>query len=139
MTDPASGAALVFDRTKLAVLTALIGEAKAAAVVRQFKEELLGCLAAIEANAPHRAEHAHKLAGVAGMLGFADIEEKSQRFMEALEQSPENVHGSADALLQAARRAEQELTTLTEGQLQSGVPHLPRLPAPVTLSARSFG
>ena len=106
----------VLDRTKLTGLRELIGEAKCNAAIQRFKGELFACLAAIEGNAPERAVHAHNLAGVAGLLGFDDLEEESRRFLAALHQNPDNaddVRTSAESLLQAAQRVEAELDAIS--------------------------
>jgi hypothetical protein len=106
----------VLDRTKLAGLKELIGEAKCAAAIQRFKGELFACLAAVEGNAPERAVHAHNLAGVAGLLGFDDLEDESRRFLAALhqaaDQNVEDVRASTESLLQAAQRVELELDTI---------------------------
>jgi hypothetical protein len=105
----------VLDRAKLTGLKELIGEAKCAAAVQRFKGELFACLAAVDGNAPERAVHAHNLAGVAGLLGFDDLEDESRRFLAALHQNPDNaddVRQSAESLLQAAQRVELELDTI---------------------------
>lgn len=103
----------VLDRTKFAGLKELIGEAKYAAALQRFKGELLACLAAIESNSPERAAHAHNLAGVAGLLGFDDLEAKSQRFLTALHQNVEDVGPSTESLLQAARCVESEIGSIS--------------------------
>ena len=103
---------LILDRAKLAGLKDLIGEAKCAAAIQRFKGELFACLAAVEGNAPERAVHAHNLAGVAGLLGFDDLEDESRRFLAALHENNEDVRTSAESLLQAAQRVELELDTL---------------------------
>jgi HPt (histidine-containing phosphotransfer) domain-containing protein len=94
----------------------LIGEAKCAAAIQRFKGELFACLAAVEGNAPERAVHAHNLAGVAGLLGFDDLEDESRRFLAALhqaaDQNVEDVRASTESLLQAAQRVELELDTI---------------------------
>jgi hypothetical protein len=102
----------VLDRAKLAGLKELIGEAKCAAAIQRFKGELFACLAAVEGNAPERAVHAHNLAGVAGLLGFDDLENESRRFLAALHKNREDVRTSAESLLQAAQRVELELDTI---------------------------
>ena len=102
----------ILDRAKLAGLKDLIGEAKCAAAIQRFKGELFACLAAVEGNAPERAVHAHNLAGVAGLLGFDDLEDESRRFLAALHEDNEDVRTSAESLLQAAQRVELELDTL---------------------------
>jgi hypothetical protein len=105
----------VLDRTKLTGLRELIGEAKCNAAIQRFKGELLACLAAVEGNAPERAVYAHNIAGVAGLLGFDDLEDESRRFLAALNQNPDNaddVRQSAESLLQAAQRVELELDTI---------------------------
>jgi hypothetical protein len=102
----------VLDRAKLAGLKKLIGEAKCAAAIQRFKGELFACLAAVEGNAPERAVHAHNLAGVAGLLGFGDLENESRRFLAALHENNEDVRTSAKSLLQAAQRVELELDTI---------------------------
>ena len=102
----------VLDRAKLAGLKELIGEAKCAAAIQRFKGELFACLAAVEGHGPERAVHAHNLAGVAGLLGFDDLEDESRRFLAALHENNEDVRTSAESLLQAAQRVELELDTL---------------------------
>lgn len=104
----------VRDPTKLAGLKEMIGEAKCNAAIQRFKGELFACLAAVEANAPERAAHAHNLAGVAGLLGFYDLEHESRRFLAALHQNSGDVRSSAEALLQEARRVEAELNAMTD-------------------------
>lgn len=105
----------VIDRTKLAGLKELIGEAKCAAAIQRFKGELFACLAAIEGNAPERAVHAHNLAGVASLLGFDDLEKESRRFLTALHQNADadRVRTSAESLFQAAQRVEAELDEMS--------------------------
>ena len=103
----------VLDRTKLTGLRELIGEAKCSAAIQRFKGELFACLAAIEGNAPERAVHAHNLAGVAGLLGFEDLEKESRHFLAALHKNADDdVRASAESLLQAAQRVEAELDTI---------------------------
>jgi len=99
----------VLDPSKLADLKALIGEAKCEAALQRFREELHACLSAIEAHAPDQAEHAHRLAGVAGLLGFEDLEEKSRRFLSAAQENSDDAGPCTESLLQAARRAEEHL------------------------------
>lgn len=103
---------LVLNRAKLAGLKEMIGEAKCAAAIQRFKGELFACLAAVEGNTPERAVHAHNLAGVAGLLGFDDLENESRRFLAALHENKEDVRTSAESLLQAAQRVERELDTI---------------------------
>ena len=103
----------VLDRVKLAGLKELIGEAKCAAAIQRFKGELFACLAAVEGNAPERAVHAHNLAGVAGLLGFDDLEDESRRFLAALHENKEDVRTAAELLLQAAQRVELELDAIS--------------------------
>ena len=76
------------------------------------KGSFLPALAAVEGNAPERAVHAHNLAGVAGLLGFDDLEDESRRFLAALHENKEDVRTSAESLLQAAQRVELELDTI---------------------------
>ncbi len=102
----------VLDRAKLAGLKELIGEAKCVAAIQRFKGELFACLAAVEGNSPERAVHAHNLAGVAGLLGFDDLEDESRRFLTALHENSEDVRTSTQSLLQAAQRVELELDTI---------------------------
>jgi len=103
----------VLDRTKLTGLKELIGEAKCEAAIQRFKGELFACMAAIEGNAPERAVHAHNLAGVAALLGFEDLEDKSRRFLVALHENKEDVRPSAESLLVAAQNVERELDTIS--------------------------
>jgi len=103
----------VLDRTKLTGLRELIGEAKCDAAIQRFKGELFACLEAIESSAPERAVHAHNLAGVAGLLGFDDLEKESRRFLAALHQDSDEVRASADSLLQAAQRVQAELDAIS--------------------------
>jgi hypothetical protein len=77
----------VLDRTKLAALKELVGEAQCAAAPQRFNAELIACLAAIEANAPDSAEHAHNFAGVADLLGFNDLANESRRYIGAYVES----------------------------------------------------
>lgn len=102
----------VLDRTKLTGLRELIGETKCNAAIQRFKGELFACLAAIERAAPERAVHAHNLAGVAALLGFEDLEDKSRRFLTALHENSDDTRPSAESLLQAAQRVERELDRL---------------------------
>jgi HPt (histidine-containing phosphotransfer) domain-containing protein len=102
----------VLDRAKLAGLRELIGEAKCAAAIQRFKGEFFACLAAVEGNAPERAVHAHNLAGVAGLLGFDDLEDESRRFLAALHENNEDIRTSTESLLQAVKRVERELDTI---------------------------
>jgi hypothetical protein len=99
----------VLDRTKLAALKELIGEDKCAAAMQRFNGELIACLAAIEANAPDSAEHAHNLAGVADLLGFNDLANESRRYIAAVHRGKEDVGPFSRSLLQAGRWAEREL------------------------------
>jgi hypothetical protein len=103
----------VLDRTKLTGLRELIGDAKCHAAIQRFKGELFACLAAIESNAPERAVHAHNLAGVAGLLGFDDLEKEGRRFLAALHQDPDEIRASAESLLQAAQRVQTELDAIS--------------------------
>ena len=103
----------VLDRTKLTGLRELIGEAKCKAAIQKFKGELFACVQAIDSNAPERAVHAHNLAGVAGLLGFDDLENESRRFLTALHQDSDEVRASADSLLQAAQRVNAELDAIS--------------------------
>lgn len=103
----------VLARTKLTGLRELIGEAKCNAAVQRFKGELFACVAAVEGNAPERAIHAHNLAGVAGLLGFEDLEKESRHFLAALDKNADEVRKSAESLLQAARRVEAELDAIS--------------------------
>jgi len=103
----------VLDRTKLTGLKELIGEAKCHAAIQRFKAELFACLASIEGNAPERAVHAHNLAGVAALLGFEDLEDKSRRFLVALHENKEDVRPSAESLLVAAQNVERELDRIS--------------------------
>lgn len=96
----------VLDREKLDGLRALIGEAKCNAAIDRFKGELHDCLSAIAAEDPESAEYAHRLAGVAGLLGFDDLEEHSRRFLAAVHQGTDDIPSCAEALMEAARRAE---------------------------------
>ena len=96
----------VLDREKLDGLRALIGEAKCEAAIARFKDELHDCLSAIATEDPESAEYAHRLAGVAGLLGFDDLEEHSRRFLAAANQDTDDVASCAKALMDAARRAE---------------------------------
>lgn len=102
----------VLDRAKLSGLREVIGEAKCAAAIQRFKGELFACLLAVEGSAPERAVHAHNLAGVAGLLGFVDLENESRRFLAALHENEDDVRASAESLLQAAQRVERELDTI---------------------------
>jgi hypothetical protein len=103
----------VLDRAKLTGLKELIGEAKCEAAVQRFKGELFACVAAIEGNAPERAIHAHNLAGVAALLGFEDLEDKSRRFLVALHENSEEVRTSAESLLVAVQEVKRELDTIS--------------------------
>ena len=102
----------VLDRTNLIGLRELIGEAKCSAAIQRFKGELFACLAAVEGNAPECAVHAHNLAGVAALLGFYDLEEKSRRYLAALHENKEDIRAAAESLLQAAQRVELELDAI---------------------------
>jgi len=99
----------VLDHGKLSGLQAIIGKEKCEAALERFKEELHTCLSAIEAEAPDRAESAHRLAGVAGLLGFEDLEEQSRKFLAAVHQDAGDIASSTDALVRAAQRAKGEL------------------------------
>jgi len=103
----------VLDRAKLTGLKELIGEAQCEAAIQRFKGELFACMAAIEGNAPERAIHAHNLAGVAALLGFEDLEDKSSRFLVALHENREEVRTSAESLLVAAQEVKRELDTIS--------------------------
>lgn len=103
----------VLDRTKLTGLRELIGDAKCNSAIQRFKGELFACLAAIESNAPERAVHAHNLAGVAGLLGFDDLEVESRQFLAALHQNTDDIRASAESFLQAAQRVEAELDAIS--------------------------
>ena len=70
-------------------------------------------MAAIEGNAPERAIHAHNLAGVAALLGFEDLEDKSRRFLVALHENSEEVRTSAESLLVAVQEVKRELDTIS--------------------------
>jgi hypothetical protein len=70
-------------------------------------------MAAIEGNAPERAIHAHNLAGVAALLGFEDLEDKSRRFLVALHENREEVRTSAESLLVAVQEVKRELDTIS--------------------------
>jgi HPt (histidine-containing phosphotransfer) domain-containing protein len=99
----------VLDRTKLQGLKAVLGEEKCDAALKRFQDELGTCLSAIEAGTPESAESAHRLAGVAGLLGFDDLEDHSRRFLAAVHQERGDIASSTDALVEAAHRAEAEL------------------------------
>lgn len=101
----------VLDHAKLEGLKALLGKEKSDAALKSFHEELHTCLSAIETGAPERAESAHRLAGVAGLLGFDDLEEHSRKFLAAVDQEPGEAASLADALVEAARRAQAELVS----------------------------
>ena len=103
----------VLDRTKLTGLRELIGDAKCNSAIQRFKGELFACLAAIESNAPERAVHAHNLAGVAGLLGFDDLEVESRQFLAALHQNTDDIRASAESFLRAAQRVEAELDAIS--------------------------
>lgn len=111
----------VLDRTKLTGLRELIGDAKCNSAIQRFKGELFACLAAIESNAPERAVHAHNLAGVAGLLGFEDLEVESRQFLAALhqnkddirDQNKDDIRASAESFLRAAQRVEAELDAIS--------------------------
>lgn len=104
----------VRDPTKLSGLKEMIGEAKCNAAIQRFRGELFACLASLDGNAPERAVHAHNLAGVAGLLGFDDLEHESRRFLAALHKNAGDVRSSAESLLQAAQRVEAELDAMTD-------------------------
>ena len=99
----------ILDHTKLQGLEAIIGKEKCEAALGRFQEELRSCLTAIEAGRPERAESAHRLAGVAGLLGFDDLEERSRHFLAAVHQKTDNIASSTEALVKAAHRAEEVL------------------------------
>lgn len=99
----------VLDHSKLQGLEEIIGKDKCEAALRRFQEELRSCLSAIEAGRPEREESAHRLAGVAGLLGFDDLEDHSRRFMVAVHQEADDIASSTDALVEAAHRAEAAL------------------------------
>ena len=102
----------VLDHGKLSGLQAIIGKEKCEAALERFKNELRTCVQAIEAEGPDRAESAHRLAGVAGLLGFEDLEEQSRRFLAAVHEDPDDVASSTKALIDSARRAESELAAM---------------------------
>jgi HPt (histidine-containing phosphotransfer) domain-containing protein len=99
----------VLNHETLNGLKSLIGDAKCDAALQRFQDELRACMAAIESGAAERAESAHRLAGVAGLLGFEDVEKHSRTFLEAVHQAPGNVAACTEQLVEAARRAEAEL------------------------------
>lgn len=102
----------VLDHAKLQGLKDILGEQKSNAALERFQEELHTCLSTIESGGPERAESAHRLAGVAGLLGFDDLEEHSRTFLAAVTQEPreqDDIATLAEALVEAARRAEAEL------------------------------
>lgn len=99
----------VFDLKRLRQLKALIGEVKYAAALESFKRELHACIEAI-AEDTDKGEHAHKLAGVAGLLGFEDLEYQSRRFLTACHVGGEDLGPATESLLLAALRAENALT-----------------------------
>jgi HPt (histidine-containing phosphotransfer) domain-containing protein len=103
----------VLDREKLNGLKALIGEAKCETALARFRRELEDCLSAIAADDPDSAEYAHRLAGVAGLLGFDDLEEQSRQFLAAFHGNAEDVSGPLASLVDAAHRAEGELATIS--------------------------
>ena len=112
-TDIATGRRRpILDRSKLALLRKLIGETKCNAAIQRFKGELFTCVAALEGSAPECEVHAHNLAGVAGLLGFDDLEKESRQFLAALA-SNGDVRRSAEALLKAAQRVDAELDSLS--------------------------
>ena len=90
-----------------------LDDAKCNSAIQRFKGELFACLAAIESNAPERAVHAHNLAGVAGLLGFDDLEVESRQFLAALHQNTDDIRASAESFLQAAQRVEAELDAIS--------------------------
>lgn len=99
----------VLDHAKLRSLKEILGEQKCNAALERFQEELHTCLSAIESGSAERAESAHRLAGVAGLLGFDDLEEHSRRFLTAVLQEQADIPTLTDALVEAAHRAEAEL------------------------------
>jgi HPt (histidine-containing phosphotransfer) domain-containing protein len=103
---------VVLDHTKLQGLRSILGNEKCAAALERFKEELRTCLSAIESDGPDRAESAHRLAGVAGLLGFDDLEDHSRKFLNAVHEERDDVAASAGELVAAAHRAEAELAAL---------------------------
>ena len=103
----------VLDRAKLTGLRELIGDAKCNSAIQRFKGELFACLAAIESNAPERVVHAHNLAGVAGLLGFEDLEVESRQLLAALHQNTDDIRASAESFWQAAQRVEAELDAIS--------------------------
>ena len=102
----------VLDHAKLQGLKDILGEQKSNAALERFQEELHTCLSAIESSDPEQAESAHRLAGVAGLLGFDDLEEHSRRFLAAVTQEQDQIATLAEALLAAANRAEAEIAAL---------------------------
>ena len=127
----------VLDRTKLTGLKELIGEAKCNAAIQRFKAELFACLAAIEGNAPERAVHAHNLAGVAALLGFEDLEDKSRRFLVALHENKEDVRPSAEIPLggSAERRTRTGYDLLIQLYGEAGSLGAERRPASITAAS----
>lgn len=99
----------VLDHAKLQGLKEILGEQKSNAALERFQEELRTCLSAIESGSPERAESAHRLAGVAGLLGFDDLEEHSRTFLAAVLEEQDDVPALTEALVEAAHRAEAEL------------------------------
>jgi hypothetical protein len=99
----------VLDHKKLQGLKAVLGEEKCDAALKRFRDELGKCLSSIEAGTPERTESAHRLAGVAGLLGFDDLEDHSRQFLAAVHQEGGDIASSTDALVEAAHRAKAEL------------------------------
>ena len=105
----------IVDRTKLEDLRKLIGEEKCNTAILNFRRELLACLEAVAGKTPESASHAHKLAGVAGLLGFEDLEEKCRNFLATHHQNAD-VRQSAESLVQAA----QLVKTILKNDLSPG-------------------
>src|SRR5262245_61217737 len=105
----------IVDRTKLEDLRKLIGEEKHNAAILNFRCELLACLEAVDGKTPEGASHAHRLAGVAGLPGFDDLEERCRDFLAATHQNVD-VCQSTEALMQAAQR----VRAVLENEFNSG-------------------
>ena len=95
----------VLDYAKLALLEELIGSAKCASALRKFKAELAIRIAAIESTSTgpaDKARHAHKLVGVAGIFGLAELCDESRRLMAAVHENADDLQPYVGSLLRAA-------------------------------------
>ncbi len=105
----------VLDHKRIATVESLIGSERSAIAFRKFKRDLETRIAAIAANTtapPEKSEHAHKIVGIAGTIGFQELSDESRRLEQAINQNSEDLHPYIASLISAAQRANAALEVL---------------------------